>query len=186
FRSSVDQLHSSRRKGSEWSKRSFQITSQVRHGWVQNSSHAEHRVFRLREQETDFRGREPRVRRKSVQLSRTQSFSQVLLECVDEGLSVLGNEPRQAVYQYLSTIHSLDREQIPDKVDEFATGLTCVSPRSLTRWTGIPFDLPFRSSSKMLSRSGTFKATLSWPSSIHDFHQLCKWLRASSAADTAA
>ena len=47
----------------------------------------------------------------------------MLLECVDEGLSVLGNEPRQAVYQYLSTIHSLDREQIPDKIDEFATGL---------------------------------------------------------------
>jgi hypothetical protein len=56
-------------------------------------------------------------------LSRTQSFNQVLLDCVDEGLSVLGNEPRQAVYQYLATIHSLDREQIPDKVDEFATGL---------------------------------------------------------------
>ncbi len=56
-------------------------------------------------------------------MSRTQSFSQVLLDCVDEGLSVLGNEPRQAVYQYLATIHSLDREQIPDKVDEFAAGL---------------------------------------------------------------
>ncbi len=56
-------------------------------------------------------------------MSRTQSFSEVLLDCVDEALSVLGNEPRQAVYQYLSTIHSLDREQIPDKVDDFAAGL---------------------------------------------------------------
>jgi predicted CopG family antitoxin len=56
-------------------------------------------------------------------LSRTQTFSEVLLDCVDEGLSVLGIEPRQAVYQYLSTIHSLEREQIPDKVDEFAAGL---------------------------------------------------------------
>jgi hypothetical protein len=56
-------------------------------------------------------------------LSRAQPFSQVLLDCVDEGLSVLGNEPKQAVYQYLATIHSLDREQIPDKVDEFSTGL---------------------------------------------------------------
>ncbi len=56
-------------------------------------------------------------------MSRTQSFSQVLLDCVDEGLSVLGSEPRQAVYQYLATIHSLEREQIPDKVDEFAAGL---------------------------------------------------------------
>ena len=56
-------------------------------------------------------------------MSRPQLFSEVLLDCVDEALSVLGNEPRQAVYQYLSTIHSLDREQIPDKVDEFAAGL---------------------------------------------------------------
>jgi hypothetical protein len=56
-------------------------------------------------------------------LSRSQQFSEVLLDCVDEGLSVLGNEPKQAVYQYLATIHSLDREQIPDKVDEFSTGL---------------------------------------------------------------
>jgi hypothetical protein len=56
-------------------------------------------------------------------LSRSQQFSEVLLDCVDEGLSVLGNEPKQAVYQYLATIHSLDREQIPDKVDEFSAGL---------------------------------------------------------------
>ncbi|HEV2118753.1 MAG TPA: hypothetical protein VGS11_01400 [Candidatus Bathyarchaeia archaeon] len=56
-------------------------------------------------------------------MSRTQSFGQLLLECVDEGLSVLGNEPRLAVYQYLSTIQSLDREQIPDRVEEFAAGL---------------------------------------------------------------
>ncbi len=47
----------------------------------------------------------------------------MLLDCVDDGLSVLGNEPKEAVYQYLATIHSLDREQIPDKVDEFSTGL---------------------------------------------------------------
>jgi hypothetical protein len=56
-------------------------------------------------------------------LSRSQQFSEVLLDCVDEGLSVLGNEPKQAVYQYLATIHSLDREQIPDKVNEFSAGL---------------------------------------------------------------
>jgi predicted CopG family antitoxin len=56
-------------------------------------------------------------------LSKPPSFSQVLLECVDDGLSVLGNEPRKAVYQYLFTIHSLEREQIPDKVDEFASGM---------------------------------------------------------------
>ena len=56
-------------------------------------------------------------------MSRPQPFKQVLLDCVDDGLSVLGNEPKEAVYQYLATIHSLDREQIPDKVDEFSNGL---------------------------------------------------------------
>ena len=52
-----------------------------------------------------------------------QSFSELLLECIDEGLSVLGNEPKQAVYQYFSSIHGLDREQIPEKVDEFSAGM---------------------------------------------------------------
>ena len=36
---------------------------------------------------------------------------------------MLGNEPKQAVYQYLSSIHSLDREQIPEKVDQFSAGM---------------------------------------------------------------
>ncbi len=55
--------------------------------------------------------------------ARNQTFSQLLLECIDEGLSVLGNEPREAVYQFLNTICSLSREQIPDRVPDFATGL---------------------------------------------------------------
>ena len=52
-----------------------------------------------------------------------QPFAQVLLECIDEGLSVLGNEPRHAVYHYLLTICSLPREDIPDRVADFAAGL---------------------------------------------------------------
>ena len=36
---------------------------------------------------------------------------------------MLGNEPKLAVYQYLSSIHSLDREQIPEKVDQFSAGM---------------------------------------------------------------
>jgi predicted CopG family antitoxin len=56
-------------------------------------------------------------------LSKTQSFNELLLDCIDEGLSVLGNEPKQAIYQYLSSIHALDREQIPEKVDEFSAGM---------------------------------------------------------------
>jgi hypothetical protein len=54
---------------------------------------------------------------------RVQSFESLLLECIDEGLSVLGNEPRQALYQYLLTICSLPREEIPGRVADFAGGL---------------------------------------------------------------
>lgn len=52
-----------------------------------------------------------------------RSFAQMLLESIDEGLSVLGGEPRQAVYQFLQTICSLPREEIPRRVPEFVAGL---------------------------------------------------------------
>jgi hypothetical protein len=55
--------------------------------------------------------------------ARGQPFGQLLLECIDDGLDVLGNEPRQALYQYLLTICSLPREEIPDRVADFAAGL---------------------------------------------------------------
>ena len=54
---------------------------------------------------------------------RSLSFPQTLLESIDEGLSVLGNEPREALYEFLRTICSLPREDIPDHVPEFAAGL---------------------------------------------------------------
>ena len=53
----------------------------------------------------------------------SQQFPQILLDCIDEGLSVLGNEPREAVYQFLKTICSLPRDEVPDRVPEFASGL---------------------------------------------------------------
>src|SRR5438094_10151401 len=55
--------------------------------------------------------------------ARSQPFEQLLLECIDEGLSVLGNEPCQALYQYLLTICSLPREEIPGRVADFVAGL---------------------------------------------------------------
>ncbi len=55
--------------------------------------------------------------------ARAQPFELLLLECVDEGLSVLGTEPGQALYQYLLTICSLPREEIPGRVADFAAGL---------------------------------------------------------------
>jgi hypothetical protein len=55
--------------------------------------------------------------------ARSQPFEELLLESVDEGLSILGNEPCQALYQYLLTICSLPREEIPGRVADFVAGL---------------------------------------------------------------
>ena len=52
-----------------------------------------------------------------------QVFNQLLLEAIDDSLSVLGEEPKGALYQYLLTMHSLNREDIPDKLGEFSGGL---------------------------------------------------------------
>ncbi len=54
---------------------------------------------------------------------KNQPFSELLLEVIDDSLSVLGDQPRQAVYQYLMTMHSIQREEIPEKLEEFVSGL---------------------------------------------------------------
>lgn len=55
--------------------------------------------------------------------SRNQTFAQIFLESIDEGLSVLGGEPQQAVYQFLQTICGIPKLEIPDRVNDFAIGL---------------------------------------------------------------
>jgi hypothetical protein len=55
--------------------------------------------------------------------SKDHSFAQVLLESIDESFSILGNEPSAAVYQYLVTICSLPRNEIPDRIQDFDTGI---------------------------------------------------------------
>lgn len=54
---------------------------------------------------------------------RAHSFPQVLLESIDESFSILGSEPSAAVYQYLVTICSLPRNEIPDRIQDFDTGI---------------------------------------------------------------
>jgi len=65
----------------------------------------------------------PSWRRVFGMSARTLVFSQLLLEAIDDSLSILGDEPKMALYQYLATMHSLQREQIPDRLEEFSAGL---------------------------------------------------------------
>ncbi len=51
------------------------------------------------------------------------SFDSLLLRAIDESLSVMGEEPKRALYQYLLSIHTLKTEDIPAKTGQFALGM---------------------------------------------------------------
>jgi hypothetical protein len=55
--------------------------------------------------------------------TRSLNFDQLILQAVDDSLSVMGEEPKRAMYQDLLTIHSLRKEDIPFRISEFVSGL---------------------------------------------------------------
>jgi hypothetical protein len=50
-------------------------------------------------------------------------FKQALLEAVDEGLLILGESSRKAIYFHLKNMCSLTREDVPNRPDVFVSGL---------------------------------------------------------------
>jgi hypothetical protein len=56
-------------------------------------------------------------------LSKKETFKQILLEAVGEGLLTLGESGREAVYFHLQNLYGVKKEEIPDKLEEFADGL---------------------------------------------------------------
>ena len=50
-------------------------------------------------------------------------FEKLLLEAVDEGLSSLGDSPKQAIYFYLERSFKIKKMDIPSKIDEFANAI---------------------------------------------------------------
>ena len=50
---------------------------------------------------------------------KTINFEEVLLEAIDEGLSLLGESPKQAVYFHLEKTFEMNRVDIPYRIEEF-------------------------------------------------------------------
>ncbi|MGQ9565322.1 MAG: hypothetical protein ACUVT5_02100 [Candidatus Bathyarchaeales archaeon] len=48
-----------------------------------------------------------------------QDFDRLVLEAVDEGLSVLGESSKQAVYFHLAKTFHIRKDEIPKKIEEF-------------------------------------------------------------------
>lgn len=54
---------------------------------------------------------------------RDDSFDELLLEAVDEGLSSLGDSAKQVIYVYLEKTYKINRRDIPYKVDAFVDAI---------------------------------------------------------------
>lgn len=52
-----------------------------------------------------------------------KSFEKLLLEAVDEALASLGDSARQAIYFHLKDKFEIAKAEIPQHVEDFATGL---------------------------------------------------------------
>jgi hypothetical protein len=52
-----------------------------------------------------------------------KSFEEILLEAVDEALASLGESAKQSIYYHLEERFKIPREEIPNRVEDFAEGL---------------------------------------------------------------
>jgi hypothetical protein len=52
-----------------------------------------------------------------------RNFDKLLLEAVDEGLSSLGESPKQAIYFHLEKRFNVKKQEIPYKIEAFADGI---------------------------------------------------------------
>lgn len=50
-------------------------------------------------------------------------FDKILLEAVDEGLSLLGESSRQAIYFHLEKSFNIEKQKIPYKIETFADAI---------------------------------------------------------------
>ncbi len=55
--------------------------------------------------------------------SYNRGFEKLLLEAVDEGLSSLGDSPKQMIYFYLEKTFKIKKMDIPSRIDEFADAI---------------------------------------------------------------
>ncbi len=55
--------------------------------------------------------------------SRTMSFEEILLEAINDGLSLLGESGRQAVYYHLEKNFQIKKQDIPYKIEEFTDAI---------------------------------------------------------------
>ncbi len=54
---------------------------------------------------------------------RPRGFKKILLKAIDEGLSSIGDSPKQAIYLHLEKTFKIKRQDIPNKIEEFSEAM---------------------------------------------------------------
>lgn len=54
---------------------------------------------------------------------RNRDFQNLLMEAIDEGLSLLGSSSKQAIYFYLEKTFAIKKHDIPSKIGEFTNAI---------------------------------------------------------------
>ena len=50
-------------------------------------------------------------------------FEAIVGQAVDDTLSALGESPKQAIYRHLKIVYGINKEDIPNKIDAFASAI---------------------------------------------------------------
>jgi len=50
-------------------------------------------------------------------------FGAIVEQAVDDTLSALGENPKQAIYRHLKIIYGINKEDIPNKIEDFASAI---------------------------------------------------------------
>ena len=50
-------------------------------------------------------------------------FGDVVAQAVDDTFSALGESPKQAIYRHLKIVYGIDKEDIPNKIEAFASAI---------------------------------------------------------------
>ena len=50
-------------------------------------------------------------------------FEATVVQAIDDTLSALGESPKQAIYRHLKIVYDIDKEDIPSKIEAFASAI---------------------------------------------------------------
>lgn len=58
-----------------------------------------------------------------IRCGQNSSFNEIMIEAVDDGLSLLGDHSKQVLYSYLEKTSKIKKQDIPEKIEEFTNAV---------------------------------------------------------------